>query len=125
MYSTSDNKKFTPYIDANDVIDELFKSLHSSNQGNLETSMSRSDFIFDLAYLMNYKCYEVNYIRGDSYIDFPGMIKKKKSTINPKNADDKCFQNAATVALNYKEIESHPERASNIKPFISNITGKE
>ena len=25
----------------------------------------------------------------------------------------------ATVALNYEEIESHPERVSNIKPFIN------
>ena len=24
-----------------------------------------------------------------------------------------------TVALNYREIESHPERVSNIKPFIN------
>ena len=28
------------------------------------------------------------------------------------------------VKLNYREIESHPERVSNIKQFI-NITGKE
>ena len=33
--------------------------------------------------------------------------------------DDKCFQYAATVALNYEEIESHPERVSSIKSFIN------
>ena len=44
-----------------------------------------------------------------SYIDSPDLIKKKKATINPKNEDDKCFQNATTVALNHKEIEPHPE----------------
>ena len=27
---------------------------------------------------------------------------KKKATINPKNNDDKCFQYALTVALNYQ-----------------------
>ena len=39
-----------------------------------------------------------------SYIDSPDWIKKEKVTINPKNTDDKCFQYAATVALNYEEI---------------------
>ena len=48
-----------------------------------------------------------------------GKKKKKKAIINPKNTNDKCFQYAATVALNYQEIESHPERVSNIKPFIN------
>ena len=42
--STSDNITFTPYSDRNDVIDELFESLCSSYQGNLETSMTGSDF---------------------------------------------------------------------------------
>ena len=36
-----------------------------------------------------------------SYINSPDWIKKKKETINPKNTDDKCFQHAANVALNY------------------------
>ena len=33
--------------------------------------------------------------------------------------DDKCFQYAATAALNYEEIKQNPERVSNIKPFIN------
>ena len=28
MHSTSDKRKFTPYSDANEVIDELFEVLH-------------------------------------------------------------------------------------------------
>ena len=53
------------------------------------------------------------------YIDSPNWIKTKKATINPKNEDDKCFQYAATVALNFEETESRPERVSNIKPCIN------
>ena len=37
---------------------------------------------------------------------------------NPKNDDNKCFQYAATIALNYKEI-LEPRKSSNIKPFIN------
>ena len=65
---------------------------------------------------MNYKCNKVNFRRGGSYIDSPDWIKK--ATINPKNTDDKCFQYAAAVTLNYEEIKWNPERVSNIKPFI-------
>ena len=48
MHSNSNNIKFTTYNGANEVIDEIFESLRSRYQGNLETSMRRSDFIFDL-----------------------------------------------------------------------------
>ena len=46
MHSVSGNiySGNTPYSDANDVIEKLFKSLRSRYQENLETSMKRSDF---------------------------------------------------------------------------------
>ena len=46
MHSSSSNIKFKPYSDTN-VIDKRLKSLLSKYQDNLETSMKRSDFIFD------------------------------------------------------------------------------
>ena len=55
MHSRSDNIKFTSYNDAIEVVDELFESLHSRYQGNLETSMRGNDFIFDSVQLMHYK----------------------------------------------------------------------
>ena len=119
MHSNGGNIKFTPYSDANNVIEELFKSLRSKYQENLETSMKGSDFIFDSVQLTYHKCHKVNFKCGGLYIDFPDWIKKKKATINLKNTDNKCFQYTATVALNFKEIESHPGRVSNIKPFIN------
>ena len=48
--------------------------------------------------------------RSGSYIEAPKWIKNKKATINPQNKDDKCFQYAVTIALNYDRIENHPER---------------
>ena len=124
LHSGNGNMKFTPYSDANDVIDELFKSLRSRYQENLEISMRGSDFIFDSVQLMYCKSHKVNFSRGGSHIDSPEWIEKKKATINPTNIDDKCFQYAATVALTYEEIESHPERFSNIKPFINKYSWK-
>ena len=56
-----------------------------------EERKSGSYFIFDSVQLLYYKCYKVNFKRGVSYIDSPDWIKKKKATVNPKNADDKSF----------------------------------
>ena len=72
--SPTDNTNFSPYSDANEVVNELFESLHSGYQGNLETSMRESNFFVDLIQLMYYKCHKVSFICAGSYIDFPGYI---------------------------------------------------
>ena len=56
--------------------------------------------------------------RGGSYIDSPKWLKNKKSTINSKNNDDKCFQYAVTLALNLDKIKKDSQRVSKIKLFI-------
>ena len=62
--SRSNIIKFGSYNDANEVVDELFESLRSRYQGNLETSINRSDFIFDSVQIMYYKCHKVNFNHG-------------------------------------------------------------
>ena len=49
---------------------------------------------------------KTNVNRGGSYIDSPDWIKNKKTTINAINKkDNKSFQYAVTVALNYDNIK--------------------
>ena len=48
------------------------------------------------------KCHKTNINRGGSYNDSSDLIKKKKSTVSPKNEDDKNFQYVRTVAKNYE-----------------------
>ena len=55
----------------------------------------------------------------------PDWIKNKKATINIKNEDGKCFQYAATVALNFEEIKWNAERISNNKLFINKYNWEE
>ena len=53
------------------------------------------------------------------------MDKNKKATINSINKkDEKCFQYAITVALNYEEIKKDPQRIIKIKPFINKYNWK-
>ena len=48
------------------------------------------------------------------------MVKDKKYTINQKNNDNKCFQYAATLALNINSIDKHHQRIRQNKSFINN-----
>ena len=124
MHSRSDNIEFTSCYDSNEIIDEIFQSLHSKYHGKLEISMKGNDFIFDSVQLMYYKCHKVNFENRGLYIDSADLIKKKKATTNPKNTDVKSFQYAVTVPLNYEEIKRNPDRVSNIKPFIDKYNWK-
>ena len=79
MQSISDNIKFASYNDAKEVVDKLFQSIHLRYQGNLETLMEGSEFVFDSVQLVYYKCHRVNFRCSSSYIDSPDWIKKRKS----------------------------------------------
>ena len=63
--------------------------------------------------------------RSGSYIDSPKWLKDKKSTINPKNNNHKCFQYAAALAVNFDNINNHPEKISKIIPFIDQYNWKD
>ena len=83
----------------------------------------RSKFVFENVELLHYKLHKISLNRGGSYVDSPEWLKNKKATINPKNNDEKCFQYALTVALNYQNIKNNPERITKIK-FSTNICKK-
>ena len=83
--------------------------------------MKGSSYIFERIDLLEYHLHKISLNRGSSYIESPEWLKNKGVTINPKNtADNNCFQDAITAALNYQNINHHPERISKLKPFISN-----
>ena len=60
-----------------------------------------------------YKFHEINLNRSESYINSRKWLKNKKATINPKNNDDKCFQYAVAVALNYQNIKKSRKNIKN------------
>ena len=68
--------------------------------------MKGSEFVFDYAQLLYYKCHKLNPNHGGSYVDSPDWIKNRKTAKNSINKkDNKCFQYAITVALNYEKIK--------------------
>ena len=118
MYTRSDNTEIMFGDENGDIIEQLFESLLKKYEENLQNKMGGSEFEFDGINFLYYDFNKTSINRGGSYIDSPKWLKDKKSTINPKNNDDKCFQYAVTLALNLDKMKKDPKRVSKIKRFI-------
>ena len=125
MHTKSSNIEIMMSNETDEIIKKLFDSLLQKYQDGLEESMRGSKFIRDSVDLLYYHPQKIGLKRGGSYIDSPEWLKNKKATINPKNNDDNCFQYALTIALNHKQIKSHPKRISTDKSFIDQYNWKE
>ena len=125
MYTRGDNEEFMNGDDTDEVIKLLFKSFLQRFEENLQEKVRGSDFEFDGINFFYYNFNKTSIYRGGSYIDSLKWLKDKKSTINPKNNDHKCFQYAATLAPNFDNINNHPEKISKIRPFIDQYNWKD
>ena len=118
MHTRSNNEEFTNGSDTDEIMKELFKSILQRYQENLQEKSRGSDFAIDGVNFLYYDFNKISISRGGSYIDSQKWLKNKKSIINPKNNDYKCFQYAVTLALNLDSINKNSQRISKIKPFI-------
>ena len=126
MHTKSDNSEIMNGIDTSDAITELIDSFMKIYQEGLETKMKGSSYIFERTDLLEYNLHKISLNRGSSYIESPEWLKNKGVTINPKNTkNNNCLQYAITAALNYQNINCHPERISKIEPFINNYNWKD
>ena len=104
IYVWSDNVSIMRGSDTDDIIRELFKSFLRNYQEELKI-IKGSDFVLEIAELMDYKLHRVCLTSGGSYIRSPEWLANKKATINPKNKnDDECLRWSTISALNYNEI---------------------
>ena len=113
MYTRSDNIEMFG-DDNDDITEQLFESLLKKYEENLQNKMRGSESEFDGVNFLYYDFNKTSINRGGSYIDSSKWLKDKKSTINPKNNEDKCFQYAITSALNLDKIKKDPQRVSKI-----------
>ena len=125
MHTRSDNEEFMNGSDTDEIIKGLFESFLQKYEENLQNKMRGSDFEFDGVNFLYYDFNKISLNRGGSYIDSPQWLKNKKSTINPKNNDHKCFQYAVTLALNLDKIKQDSQRISKVKPFIEQYNWKD
>ena len=119
MHTKKNNVEIMMGSKTDEIIEDFLESFLQKYQERLEESMRGSEFVYDSVDVLYYNLNKVSLSRGGSYIDSSKRLKKKKkATINPKNKDEKCFQYALTVALNYGKIKKAPQKISQIKPFI-------
>ena len=123
-HTKSDNIEIMMVGETNDIICKLFESLLQRYREGLEESMKKSDFAPNSVDLLYYHLHKISLKSGKSYEDSPKWLKNKKATINPKDNDDKYFQYAIIAALNHEKIKNHPERISNLQPFIEEYEWK-
>ena len=125
MLAKSDNVEIMMGSEANEIIEEIFRSFLQRYQEQFKESMRRSEFVFYCVDPLYYDLNKISLGRGGSCIGSPEWLKNKKATTNPKNNDDKCFQYALIAALNYEQIKKGLQRILKIKPFIDQYNWKE
>ena len=118
IFVWSDNEEIRLGNETDDIVKGLLNSFLNNYQNEEIILRNGSNFVFESVDLLSYHIHKTSLKRGKSYIKSPEWVLNKRATINPKNKDNKCFQYSITVALNHQNIENHPERISNIKPFI-------
>ena len=107
IYSASNNIESFMGSDTDDIIDKLFDTILQRFQEARETSNERgSEFIHESVGLLYYYFHKTDMKRVGSYIESHEWLINKEATINPKNEkNNKCFQYAIILALNYNEIK--------------------
>ena len=114
----SDNEEIRLGNETNDFVKRLINSFLNNYQKEEIILRNGSNFVFESVDLLSYHIHKTSLKRENSYIKSSEWLINKRATINPKNKGDKWFQYSITVALNHQNIENHPERISNIEPFI-------
>ena len=123
MYTRSTPEEIIIGSETEEVAEKLIMQLLQKYQNNLQNKMKGSDFIFNG---INYLYYDLNRItisKGGSYIESPKWLKDKKCTINQKNTDNKCFQYATTLALNFNNIDNIIKEYQKLNPLLIIIIG--
>ena len=118
VFVWSDNEEIRLGNETDDIVKRLINSFLDNYQKEELILRNGSNFVFESVGLLSYHIHKTSLKRENSYIKSSEWLINKRVTINPKNKDDKCFQYSIAVALNHQNFENHPERISNIKPFI-------
>ena len=126
MYTKSNNAEIMAGSETDEITEEIFESLLQLYQKNLEESMRGSEFVYDSVHALYYNLNKVSLSRGGSYIDSPKWLKNKKATINPQNKkENRHFQYAVTVALNYqKKLKTIQKEYQKLNHLLMNTMGK-
>ena len=111
------NSRMTPVYILNDI-DSIVKLMidHMTQQVD-NPALRDSKFVLDSVIDMDINTHRLNLTRGSSYIQLPDWLAKKKTIINPKNLDLKCFKWSVIAALKWREIDRDHQRVSKLRRY--------
>ena len=109
VYSASKPVEVFVGSNTDDATDALFDTVLQRFQKAIETSNDNgSGFTNEYIALLYYNFQKIDIQRAESYIKSPDWLVNKGATINRRNENDnKCFQYAITIALNYNKIKKY------------------
>ena len=110
MYTRSTPEEIIIRCETEEVAENLILQLLQKCQNNLQNKVKGSDFIFNGINCLYYDLNRITINKGGAYIESPKWLKDKKCTINKKTTDNKCFQYATFLALNFNNIDKHHQR---------------
>ena len=119
IFVWSNNEEIRLRNETDDIIKGLINSFLNKYQNEKIILRNGSNFVFESIGLLSYHIHKTILRRENSYIKSPEWIANKKTTINPKNEENRCFEYSIVVALHHKEIKNHPERISRIHHYFS------
>ena len=119
VFVWSDNEEIRLGNETDDIVKRLINSFLNNYQKEELILRNGSNFVFESVGLLSYHIHKTSLKRGKSYIKSTEWVASKKSIINPKNKDNKCFQYSIIVALHHKENKNHSERLSPIRNYFS------
>lgn len=91
-------------VSENNIDQYVYDVLHGFAV-NLEQSKNGSEWYFKKLIYLSIGTNRVKSVFGKSYIKLPDAIDKKKSCLNIKNKDDRCFEWCLIAHLNYDTIK--------------------
>ena len=126
FYVWSKNEEIRLGSETDDIVESLINSFLNNYQKEQQVLREGSNFVFEYFDLMSYHIHKTSLKRGSLYIKSPEWLANKKAIINPKNTKcNCCFAHSIIVALNHQNIQNHPERITNIIPFINQYNWKD
>ena len=101
IFVQSDNEEIRLGNETYDIIKRLLNSFSNSYKQEKLILKNGSCFLFESAELLSHHFHKTSLKRGKSYIKAPKSVINKRATINPKNQDNKYFQDSISVAFNH------------------------
>ena len=102
-------------------LDQIVDGMIANMKFQIENPvLLNSRFVFDEVLHLDINFHQLNLTRGSSHLPLPDFIAKRKAMINPQNGDEECFKWAIISVDKWMDIDSHPERVSNLREFADN-----